>query len=104
MYNKMVDFSSIGLRKVFVKSTHTLFCPIKQNTGKFGKQYGGVTKCVLPHFILQVIYMLLQILCLAVRCRPKARKSLQYVTSTTCIREVQKSTVGQDISYPEIIP
>jgi hypothetical protein len=104
VYNKTVDFSSTGLRKVFVRAADTLLCSIKQNTGKFGKQYGRVTKCVHPDFILQVICMLLQIVCLAVRCRHKARKSLQHVTSTACIREVQRSTLGQDTLYPEIIP
>ena len=125
----MVDFSSTGLRKVFVRSAHTLSCSIKQNTGKFGKQYGRVAKrvhtlsCsikqntgkfgkqygrvakrVHTHFMLQAIFILLQIICLAVRCRHKVRKSLQHVTSTACIREVQRSTLGQDTRYPKIIP
>jgi len=104
VYNKTVDFSSAGLRKVFVRVAHTLFCSIKQNTGTFGKQYGRVTKCLHAHFILQGICMLLQIICLAVRSTHKARNSLQHVTSTTCIREVQRSTLGQDTRYPEIIP
>jgi len=100
----MVDFSSTGLRKVFVRSAHTLSCSIKQNTGKFGKQYGRVAKCVHTYFMLQGIFILLQIMCLAVRCRHKVRKSLQRITSTACIREVQRSTLGQDTRYPEIIP
>jgi hypothetical protein len=51
VYDKMFDFSSTGLRKVFVRSAHTLFGSIKQNTSKFGKQYRRVTKCAHTFYI-----------------------------------------------------
>ena len=53
--------------------------------------------------MLQAICMLLQIICLAVKRRHKPRKSLQHLTSTTFIREEQRSTLGQD-THAEIIP